>query len=542
MANQELNSCMAASSDTLSSTRVPASPASAWVRPLIPTFADIQFLSILVWLFVVGSGGWTSLLMDGDTGWHIRTGDWILANGQAPRVDLFSFSKPGAAWFAWEWLADVVLALLHQSAGFKGIALWGGILFALYGGVMFRHVVWRGANVFIALPLVLLAVGASTVHVLARPHLWTLVLFAISLWVIDRDRTNPSRAIWLLVPLTAVWTNLHGGFLGLVATLGVLAAGCAIEAWLGQGPWRTARRYALLAAACGAASILNPYGWELHRHVASYLRSEWIQEWINEFQSPKFRNENIRQYEILLLAGLACAGWRISRRRWADAALLLFWAHASLTSARHIPLYCAVAVPLLSGSLAEVWKRWIAGARRNSIPAIFGDIAAGIQPSLARWSVWAVLPLVALACMDRPFHWPAGFPKERFPVQILDTHGSRLTGKRVFTEDQWADYLIYRYYPHQRVFFDGRSDFYGAAVGDPYLRLVHGSHDWRKLLEQNNIEVVLAPPGWALASLLKEDRDWHLVADTGDAVLLERRKPKESSAPRAREANEKPRG
>ena len=35
---------------------------------------------------------------------------------------------------------------------------------------------------------------------------------------------------------------------------------------------------------------------------------------------------------------------------------------------------------------------------------------------------------------------------------------------RIFTHDQWGDYLIYRLYPQTKVFMDGRSDFYGTGL------------------------------------------------------------------------------
>src|SRR5437588_12205325 len=84
--------------------------ASKFPQFLVPSFSDCFFLAILVWLFVAGVSGWKALLMDGDTGWHIRTGEYILNHGTVPRQDLFSYSKPDAQWFAWEWLSDVVFA------------------------------------------------------------------------------------------------------------------------------------------------------------------------------------------------------------------------------------------------------------------------------------------------------------------------------------------------------------------------------------------------------------------------------------------------
>ena len=65
---------------------------------LMPSLTDIAFLMPVMFLFT-RMAGVRSLLGDGDTGWHIRTGEWILAHHQVPYVDMFSFTKPGEPWF-----------------------------------------------------------------------------------------------------------------------------------------------------------------------------------------------------------------------------------------------------------------------------------------------------------------------------------------------------------------------------------------------------------------------------------------------------------
>src|SRR5438477_10333970 len=71
-----------------------------WARVLIPSLSDLLFLAALAWLFM-GVYGWTALLADADVGWHIRTGEYILDHHRVPYQALFSFSLPGAHWFAW---------------------------------------------------------------------------------------------------------------------------------------------------------------------------------------------------------------------------------------------------------------------------------------------------------------------------------------------------------------------------------------------------------------------------------------------------------
>src|SRR5918992_1506328 len=97
------------------SRRVAPRP-SLLARLFAPSLCDIFFLTIICLRFLTGEG-WLILLMDGDTGWHIRAGEWMLDNARIPNADLFSFSKPGATWFAWEWLADILFGLLHRAAG-----------------------------------------------------------------------------------------------------------------------------------------------------------------------------------------------------------------------------------------------------------------------------------------------------------------------------------------------------------------------------------------------------------------------------------------
>ncbi len=118
----------------------------AWPLALTPSFADFYFVALLVWLFVCGPNGWKALLMDGDTGWHIRTGEYILSQHAVPHYDLFSFSRPGTPWFAWEWLSDVLYASLFHMAGLKAVVLFAGVLVAAYATVILRYSIWRGCR------------------------------------------------------------------------------------------------------------------------------------------------------------------------------------------------------------------------------------------------------------------------------------------------------------------------------------------------------------------------------------------------------------
>ena len=92
----------------------------------------------------------------------------------------------------------------------------------------------------------------------------------------------------------------------------------------------------------------------------------------------------------------------------------------------------------------------------------------------------------------------------------------------MFTSDQWGDYIIYRFHARQRVFMDGRSDFYGPDIGKLYLRILYGDPKGREALDRYGVGVVLAVKSWPLAHLLRASEGWRVVDEDDSAVLFAR--------------------
>jgi hypothetical protein len=493
------------------------------LRWLVPSLADVLFIALFAWL-LAGAGA-TGLLSDGDVGWHIRTGDYILEHRSVPRTDLFTFTKPGAPWFAWEWLSDVMLALLHGWMGLKGVVLIAAVVLAAWPVVVLRHALWRGANVWMAVTFGLLAVGSSSIHYLARPHVFTLLFTAVAAWLIDADRRRASSRILWLVPLSLLWTNLHGGF-GLVVALAVLTSiGSALEAWAGQVPWKQSLRYAGLAAVCGTISIANPYGLQLHAHIFSYLQSDWIRRVVDEFKAPDFRSESLLQYELVLFVALIATGLLLSRKRFVPALWIVAFAHLSLSSVRHVPVFMIVATPIVAEVASTIWSGFAARAGSRSVFAILDRIGADARAGFGRLTVWPLLAVMGCAGAGDIVRWPRDFPAERFPVKMVRSHAEMLAGGRVLTIDQWGDYLIYAHYPRQRVFADGRSDFLGPELGNEYLRAMQGHYGWQTTLDRHAVDTALLPATGPLSTVLKLTPGWRVVADDSRTILFTRIAP-----------------
>ena len=506
----------------MTATITEVSPRSRWRGRLwlTPSLVDVFFLVLLLAAFGRPQA-WQGLLGDGDTGWHIRTGDFILTTGTVPQRDLFSFSRPDQPWLAWEWLADVSFALAHRWHGLEGVTALSVTVLCGASMVLLSWLLRRGVGLWIGVAVALAAFSASSVHHLARPHIYSVLLMTLALWILDQDRERPGRRLWVLVPLSALWANLHGGFAAWLATLVVVAAVSALERN------RTAvRRYGLLLLLSSAATLLNPYGWRLHRHIFDYLGSSWIQDHVQEFQSPNFRSENTLVFAVLLLVGIAVGARAWTGGRRLEVVLVVVWGIAALRSARHIPLYCLMAGPLIAAQCAE-W--WAAASRRHSARSpvrILWELSRDLGQShhVSLWTPFVAVVAVPLLAAHAGL---GDFPAARFPVAAVTRNLDRLrptgAGPRVMTSDQWADYLIYRFYPRQRVFFDGRSDFYGPELGTEYQALLSPGRGWRPKLDRYGFDLALLPVDWPLGALLENDGDWRVLDRDAVSVLLARR-------------------
>jgi hypothetical protein len=309
------------------------------------------------------------------------------------------------------------------------------------------------------------------------------------------------------VPLCALWTNLHGGFVALPATLAL----CAVV----DRSWRLGR----VAGACALASMANPYGWRLHAHVAEYLSSSWILEHVQEFQSPNIRSENTIVFAVMLLTAAVMA----LRADRFERVMALVWGFAAMRSARHIPLFAVAAAPVIAREGARMWRSAAESASKRSAVRVFWDVSQALGGARAV-TVWT--GVLAAAAVVSGTGAARDFPEERFPVTALARNAEWLApdGRmpRILTSDQWADYLIYRLYPRQRVFFDGRSDFYGPALGAEYRNLLSAGSGWRKTLARRGFERALLPRDWPLSTILDREPGWRRVYEDGSGVLFVR--------------------
>ena len=496
-------------------------------RWLSPTLADCLFIALICWLLMyTASDGAQGLLNDPAGGFFIRSGQAMIEDGAIERTDRFSFSRPGAEFLAWEWLSAVILGALHNWAGLKGVVLFSAVLVSLTVFVVLFQMTVLRANALAALFAIHVCIGASSIHYLARPHLFTYFFLALSVVLLYRDRKKPGWQVWLLLPLTVLWVNLHAGVIALPLSLAILTAGYAAEAVflrLGEeNRFLHVKRCAALTAGTLAACCVNPWGTRLLTYTFTFLTSGgWMKQLIDEHKPPAFGEENALYPEVLIVLTIMLVVELLRRGRFSLALLLAAWTHAALTSIRHAPILAILSGPWLAAEASRLWKNLLDRFPRNSILRSLDDVGADYSKSLGRLSVWSTLFILLLAVAPVNGIWPDDYPAGKVPTAMIARNADLLANSRVFSTDQWGDYLVYHSYPRQKVFIDGRvGSFYGEEFCQDYVRALYGHSDWKDLFRRYGVDAALIPADSGLASVLALSGDWKKLEQEPDAVLF----------------------
>jgi hypothetical protein len=452
---------------------------------------DVAFAAACVTLFycLFLFQGYQQLFRDSDAGWHIRTGEAILATSALPRTDPYSFTRAGQPWFAWEWLTDAPTGAIHRSFGLKGVALFYAAAIAIGVWLWFRLHWALGGNFLIACAMAPLLLSTCNIHWLARPHILSWIFLLLCLF--------PRRPNLLLVGVvTALWANTHASFFmaPLIALVFALH-----DRW-----------YLKAAAVAAVAPLLNPYGFRLYVHVFRYLTDNDLLSRIGEFQSFDFHVAGAAQILAAVILGMIGGTLALTQRRWHHFVLAILVTAMALRSARALPLCALLLLPIANAAIT----RWLTTEPGKSKIHSFLHYSANLRAQDVRFSGLALAPLILLADFRV---MPAGrFPADQFPVAAYSHIPS---GARLFAPDKFGGYLIYRSNGALKVFFDGRSDLYGAEFLKQYQRLVQVRPGWQECFNSFHFTHALLQNDAPLLAAL-EQIGWRRMYRDKTATLL----------------------
>jgi hypothetical protein len=474
---------------------------------LLPSFGAMVFAVTLIEVLFLAQGP-QGLFRDSDTGWHVRNGETILQTFTVPRVDPFSYTRGGEPWFAWEWLSDAVFGAVHSFAGLSGVALLIALTIALMAWGVARLALSLGANLFLTAAGIVILLGTTGIHWLARPHVFSWLFALAFVAVAEHERRAGSWAVYALPALACLWANMHGSFLLGPSILFIYAVATR---------WRN--RLGLVALLSLLATLINPYGWRLHEHVITYLQNDYLMDRISEFRSFSFHSPGAIYIELFLFGSVIGILALLRQRAYAPALLGVAMLHMSLYSARHFPTAAVVLLPPVLAALTREARKY---GRLDSL-LNYSERLYGMDRR-----VWGIVPVVVvlIACvagmgtLNRA--GAVDFDPDVFPVKAANFLEENNFKGRVFARDYWGGYLIYRFAGNTKVFIDGRSDFYGRELLEAYSEIVEVKPAWNEVLKQYDAGLVLISPEHALAAVLELSPEWRRIYSDPVATIFER--------------------
>lgn len=494
--------------------------------------------------------------------WHTKIGQRILADGFM-RIDPFTFTFPDSVWIPQQWGGEVGMALAHRAGGFDTMLALMNAGVALLFTWIFSRAIRNGMHPLLAAMIVAGAALTCAFHFFARPHMATIAGMAIVMAAIldfERGRASAWR-LWWLIPFFALWTNVHGGVLGGVFTLGLAVAGWGMI-WLARrasegsqqdkhnsepmlskpslarranGPirsWRTAALLIAIVAACGLTAFVNPFGMEMIRTWKKIVGSSAMKELVSEHQ-PLSLDHTAGQVVVglgIFYAIMLAGAWKKPLRvGWF---LPLVWFALSVQSIRQGPLFAVLAAV----AMADLWPEtiWYELLKKH------GDSLSREPETQPRSWRWLAIPAACLVIVlglqfqgvSAPVvgrNW-AGLNPESQPLELIEPlkdYASRVpAGTPIFNDANLGGFVIY-HAPQLKIFMDDRFELYGDAwlreYADAVMEHPEKFDAWAETYGFERAILAVTPERMKLEEYLANSPKWVEVARCDRGVIFRKK-------------------
>lgn len=464
----------------------------------------LVFILISTFLFLTPA----RLLIDGDAGWHIMAGHYIIQNGAVPANNIFSFSNPEQKWENIAWLWDVVIAAFDSIGGLYAVAAFSIIL----ASATLAAVCWlsqkRGAGIIASTIAILLGLTSFSPMILARPQLASYAFVVVYLVLLFAYSENPEaqrrKLLWL--PLIMLfWVNMHGGFITGFTIIGAYM----LRPFL-QKNWREFFPLLLAAIASVAIVFINPQGLGIIDAVINTIGGR-LTNYIHEWETPTDIN-----YIIYLVAFTLVFFATFKHHSIADKFLCALWLFMGCSAARNMPIFMLVSTPVMASGIHYLIMQ------KPKFRAREKDFNNDLSLSKVSYVTAAAMVLLPLLLMTFK---PTGFAPEKNENYAEEEVGyilATMPEARVFNHYDYGGYMIYQSEGKLKTFIDGRADTaFSDEVIDDYVKFHIAQPGWEALLDKYQIDIALMPRKLGI-QLNYFKTHWRMVYEGEKAIVYTR--------------------
>ena len=454
-------------------------------------------------------------ISDPDLWGHILFGRELLVHGSLPPNNVYSYSAPDFRWLHHEWLSEVVMSAIFDRFGPFGLKLLKFLCTA--GTISFVVLAESETAAPVSVQAIILVV-ASLIFVPSmqfRPQIFDFLFLSAIVAMLSRHNWRGSAPLWIVIPIMAIWCNLHGGFfIGLVAMAVYGATTILTDVVKGHGTRRGLGIIAITAAA--AASTLCTF-------LIPPARETWY-TLIYSIRNPTTHN-NIVDWKPLIASLTTAPAGSLEQKYF--AIVLLFFAAAAISvilrpGGADAPLVAVAAVLLATAFAAQ---RNIAIATIAIVPVFANHLRLLLHPSevadaasaraispAGRWAGEILIAIIAIGFARYSGILKPGIDASGNPANAVDFMNSHGLAGNVLADYAWGEYLIWHGRPGTKVFIDSRYDLgYPPQVISDFLELDKGKPGATHTLAAYRTDFVLVKRDWPSARLMDSRPDWRLV-------------------------------
>ena len=429
-------------------------------------------------------------IKDLDLWLHLRMGWWIVHHGFVPNFDVLSCTISGKPWVNHEWLFQVLVYLVQKNFGFDGLISMQSFVVALTFLVLLflgysRDRQWL--TVFMLLMVLMVYQTRFTI----RPDIFSLLFFVLFIYILSLH-INKRWAMYVLVALQVVWTNMHGFFFfgPMLVGLGIFSEFIKRRVPLPY-EWNTVGRLSdgeygflkktlpLLMLACCVNPLTFKGAWypvSVFFHLAG--DNKIFFEHIVELQKPimpgNIFTDRYCFYKVLIIvSGISF----VFNRRKIDISSLLVWViflGFSLAAVRNLIYFAAASYMVFMVNIINLsWE--------NLVPLRFSSVnfkyLTGFlfKLGLMFWMFNFSLEMVGNGYFDFDTYNRKseffGVSKRNFPYKAVNFLVRQKIKGNFFNDFNSGAYLVGRVDPDIKVFIDGRTEVYGADFFENYQKI-----------------------------------------------------------------------
>ena len=477
-------------------------------------FPDIVFIAAFSIALASGS---QMLSIDSDLGRHLALGNYILEERIIPTRDLLSHTRTGLSRPPYEWLSQVIIALAYRLLNMDGVILLAALTLGLTFRFVYKYSNRKSTSPILSLMFTFLAIGASSIHWLPRPHIITF--FLLALWIENLEKLvsgELTNRLFVFPVIMLFWVNFHGGFIFGILIWGAYVAGWLWDTWQGNPNRKTGRDLFIAGIASLVATVITPDLWHNWDAVLNN-RSSFILNRTVETMRPDLSDPSIVPYTVLLI--LTLVSLLINQKTTKSNHLFMFIGLGimSLLMARNIPLFAIASAPILSVKVNKFLSKHKTWQQINERFAGFGATS-----TLSVWPIaMAIIAFVYLVVFNLKFERTYyQFDPAVFPVGAVEFLKENPQKGNMFNEFNWGGYLEYQLFPDYKVFLDSQSDFYGEPLMREYDQITTAQSDWMNLFDKYHVEWVIIPLDTHLKQTLRDKLNWEIIYQDNTAAIF----------------------